>query len=149
MKLPLTRRFDHSQSLNIFTVGALGTVLVLLIIFIVITPSHRETQPSRPFIRTAVNRAATERDLNVSVLANGRILVGREYVADDTLRAVLTRINHTTPERPFILEADQSVDYSRINVVLRAARDAGFTEVLLVTGAHDALEGIQRSAERP
>ena len=149
MKVPLTRRFDHSQSLNIFTIGALGTVLVLLIIFIVITPSHRDAQPARPFIRTAVNRPATERDLNVSVLANGRILVGRDYVADDALRAVLTRINHGTPERPFAFEADQSVDYSRINIVLRAARDAGFTEVFFVTGPHDVLEGMQRRTEQP
>ena len=149
MKVSLTRRFDHSQSLNVFTIGALGTVLVLLIIFIVITPSHREAEPSRPFIRTAINRPATELDLNVTVLADGRILVGREYVADNTLRAVLTRINHTTPDRPFVLEADQSVDYSRINVVLGAARDAGFREVLFVTGPHDALEGMQRKAEQP
>ena len=149
MKLPLTRRVDHSQSLNIFTIGALGTVLVLLITFIVITPSHRDSQPSRPFIRTAINRPATEQDLKVTVLANGRILVGREYVADDTLGGVLTRINYATPNRPFVLEADQSADYSRIDVVLRAARDAGFREVLFATGPHDTLEGIQRRAQQP
>lgn len=149
MKLPLTGRFDQSQSVNLFTIGALGTVLVLLIIFIVITPSHRETQPSLPFIRTAVHRPATERDLNVSVLANGRIVVGREYVADDALSEVLTRINHTMPDRPFVLEADPSADYSRINVVLRSARDAGFTEVLLRTGPRDVWEGIQRRSEQP
>ena len=144
VNLRFSRRIDLTQPLTLFTLAALVVVFVVFLIYFVATPMHRRFGPERPFSSTARPIEESETDLTVYVFGDGRIVLGRELVAENELAKRLHDQNELTPGRQLVLEADRKASYAKIEAVFRAARDAGFNDVRIMTGARDPLEGLQR-----
>jgi biopolymer transport protein TolR len=107
-------------------------VLVLLIIFMVVTPLLNEgielPQALDPKKLDAMND-----DLKINIKRSGEISVGKDVVAEDDFKKRLTEELSKNPFRPVYLSADKDLQFSNIRTVLSALRDAGVSEAGLVS----------------
>lgn len=130
---PPSRRLDLTQPLTLFAIAAVVVVFVLFLIQIASTPTSHRAGPERPFSSTARPVAESETDLTVYVLADGKLLLGRQIIPETELAPRLQEQNARTPGRQLVLEADRAASYAKIEAVFRAAREAGFQDVRIMT----------------
>jgi biopolymer transport protein TolR len=110
-------------------------VLVLLVIFMVVTPLLRLKVPVElPLARTSEKAEADTHQVVVSIDAAGTVRVHDKTVAGaEQLDAVLRDLLATHAERVVFLEADASRPYAEIVAVIDAARAAGVERVGILT----------------
>jgi biopolymer transport protein ExbD len=142
-----TTRFGFSYLLNIFSVTAVGITFVLFLVLFVLTPTRRYGTVDRPEGPTASATESSEFDIYVVIHADSRIRVGPQFVSDSELLPLLREIQARAPRR-LKLEADRHASYDAVQKVVRAAREAGFSEIQMLTGPHDVLEALQREAKK-
>lgn len=108
-------------------------VLVLLVIFMVVTPLLRQETPvDLPVVRQS--RAATEdHQLTLAIAADGSLSLGGEPLARDRLTERLQSVLGDRAERTLFLAADRSLSYSAVVEVIDACREAGVTAIGLLT----------------
>ncbi|HEX7807763.1 MAG TPA: biopolymer transporter ExbD [Thermoanaerobaculia bacterium] len=108
--------------------------LVLLIIFMVVTPmlqsgidvllpqgSHSEKQPGK------------ESDLIISIKADGTVFVGQNWIPDKNLATYLQAEHQKDPTRAVMLKADKRINFGKVREVMKAANEAQFTGVAILT----------------
>ncbi|HEY0035294.1 MAG TPA: biopolymer transporter ExbD [Longimicrobium sp.] len=119
--LPRLAGFDGEPRSAIDTSPMTGVVLVLLIIFLVVTPAV--SGPRRVKARTAdVVRSV---GVVVGIDDRGNYFLGDRPIHDDALVAGLRREFAARPgETTLYLAAHDEVEYARVLTVLDAARDA-------------------------
>jgi biopolymer transport protein ExbD len=107
-------------------------VLVLLIIFMIVTPMLDDgIQLPKSADPKKVN--AMSQDLKISVNAQGQIKFGDDAVEKVQLKERLTKELSKNPFRPVYLSADQSLQFSTIRELLTALRDLGVHEAGLMS----------------
>jgi biopolymer transport protein ExbD len=111
-------------------------VLVLLIIFMVVTPLLSEGLELPRAIDPQKLNAMGE-DLKISVKRTGQIYFGEEQVEEKNLKTKLEEELNKNPFRPVYLLADKSLQFSSIRTILTALRDAGVAEVGFVSAISD------------
>ena len=131
-KPALAGQFDVAADINVTPM--IDVMLVLLIIFMVVTPAT--VMASLPSARTA----APERDrrLTLVVQRNGAFALdlGRtvEHVSDPALGARLAELYAARPgDHVLYLKADRGAGYDRVLTALDAARAAGVRRVGAIT----------------
>jgi biopolymer transport protein TolR len=108
--------------------------LVLLIIFMVVTPmlqsgidvllpqgAHSEKQPGK------------ESDLIISIKADGTVFVGQNWIPDKNLATYLQAEHQKDPTRAVMLKADKRINFGKVREVMKAANEAQFTGVAILT----------------
>ena len=108
--------------------------LVLLIIFMVVTPmlqagvdvllpqgSHSEKKPGQ------------QGDLIVSIKADGTVFVGQQWIPDKDLPTYLRTEYQKDPSRSVMLKADKRINFGKVRLVMKAANDAEFSRVAILT----------------
>jgi biopolymer transport protein ExbD/biopolymer transport protein TolR len=107
-------------------------VLVLLIIFMVVTPMlERGKTVDLPYSRTSDPERGNDAPLVISVTADGRAFVGDKMGADGQLAAALSRELAAHPGRKLLLKADKSLPVGTVRDVLIEAQKAGAAGVAL------------------
>lgn len=107
--------------------------LVLLIIFMVLTPALvREIPVQLPVTGPGKVPAAT-RPLMVSMLEDQSILVEKRPVELKDLLAVLRQLKETEPDRPVMVQGDRRLTYEQLSRLLENLNSAGFNRVGLMT----------------
>jgi len=108
--------------------------LVLLIIFMVVTPMLQQgvdvLLPQGPH---AEKKPGEPKDLIISVKQDGTVFVGQHWIPDKDLPAYLKAEYEKDPSRTVMLKADKRINYGKIRLVMRAANDAQFTRVAVLT----------------
>ncbi|MDQ3284016.1 MAG: ExbD/TolR family protein [Acidobacteriota bacterium] len=108
--------------------------LVLLIIFMVVTPMLQQgvdvLLPAGPH---AAKKPGQQTDLIVSVKADGSVFVGQNWIPDKNLSTYLAAEYQKDPSRTVMLKADKRINFGRVRQVMRAANDAQFTSVAILT----------------
>ena len=108
--------------------------LVLLIIFMVVTPMLQQgvdvLLPAGPH---AEKKPGEETDLIVSVKADGSVFVGQNWIPDKNLSTYLRAEYQKDPNRSVMLKADKRINFGKIRMVMKAANDAEFTRVAILT----------------
>jgi biopolymer transport protein ExbD len=108
--------------------------LVLLIIFMVVTPMLQAgvdvLLPQGPH---AEKKPGKQGDLTISVKQDGTVFVGQHWIPDKDLPTYLAAEYQKDPSRTVILKADRRINYGKIRLVMRAANDAQFTRVAVMT----------------
>ncbi|HEX7705851.1 MAG TPA: biopolymer transporter ExbD [Thermoanaerobaculia bacterium] len=108
--------------------------LVLLIIFMVVTPMLQEgvdvLLPEGP---NAEQKQARENDLLISIKNDGTVFVGKTWIPDDKLQAYLTEEHRKDAARTVVLKADRRIHFGKVREVMRAANEAQFTRVAILT----------------
>ena len=108
--------------------------LVLLIIFMVVTPMLQSgvdvMLPAGPH---AEKKPGEQTDLIVSIKTDGSVFVGQNWIPDKDLSTYLTAEFQKDSARSVNLKADRRINFGKVRLVMRAANDAGFTRVAILT----------------
>ena len=106
--------------------------LVLLIIFMVVTPLlGHEVPVELPETRQPSNLEESERQITVTIQADGTVWVDALPVPREHLQAKLASLN-TDENRPVVVEGDRSLRYGEVRSVLEIVQQAGFRKVGLI-----------------
>lgn len=108
--------------------------LVLLIIFMVVTPMLQEGVPvNLPVTDDPMKTPETKDQLRISVKAENLVYVGDQVVRADQVDEALKTIFKTAPNREIVVKGDRTIKYGAVLKVLKACRDVGFENVGLIT----------------
>src|SRR5215213_3129481 len=107
--------------------------LVLLIIFMVVTPMLQKGVPvNLPVTEEPEKTPDTEKQLQISVKADGSVYVGPSVVRKEQAEQALKDIQARTPDREVAVKGDRLVKYGDVLDVLRSCREVGFNDVGLI-----------------
>ncbi|HEX8408052.1 MAG TPA: biopolymer transporter ExbD [Thermoanaerobaculia bacterium] len=108
--------------------------LVLLIIFMVVTPMLQKGVPvNLPVTEDPEKTPDTEKQLLISVKSDGSVYLGPNVVRKDQVEAALKEIQERTPDREVAVKGDRLVKYGEVLDILKACREVGFNDVGLVS----------------
>ena len=107
--------------------------LVLLIIFMVVTPMLQKGVPvNLPVTEEPERTPDTEKQLQISVKADGSVYLGSTVVRKEQVQSELQSIHDRTPDREVAVKGDRTVKYGTVIDVLKACREVGFNNVGLI-----------------
>jgi biopolymer transport protein TolR len=107
--------------------------LVLLIIFMVVTPMLQKGVPvNLPVTEDPEKTPDTEKQLQISLKSDGSVYVGPNVVRKDQVEQMLKDIQSRTPDREVAVKGDRLVKYGDVLDVLRSCREVGFNDVGLI-----------------
>jgi biopolymer transport protein TolR len=113
--------------------------LVLLIIFMVVTPMLQAgvdvLLPQGPH---SEKKPGQQGDLIISIKADGSVFVGQNWIPDKDLPTYLRAEYQKDPARAVMLKADKRINFGKVRLVMRAANDAEFTRVAILTETRQA-----------
>src|SRR5215212_5679904 len=108
--------------------------LVLLIIFMVVTPMLQSgvdvLLPDGPH---AQKKPGKEGDLIISIKNDGTVFVGQNWIPDKDLTTYLRAEYQKDPSRAVQLKADKRINFGKVRTVMKAANDAEFTRIAIMT----------------
>ena len=108
--------------------------LVLLIIFMVVTPMLQKGVPiNLPVTEEPEKTPDTDKQLQISVKSDGSVYLGTTVVRKEQVQSELDLIHQKTPDREIAVKGDRSVKYGAIIDVLKACREVGFNNVGLIS----------------
>ncbi len=108
--------------------------LVLLIIFMVVTPMLQQgvdvLLPNGPH---AEKKPGDKNDLTISIKQDGSVFVADKWIPDKNLATYLRAEYQSDPSRTVMLKADKRINFGKVRMVMRAANEAEFTRVAVLT----------------
>ena len=131
MAMDLGENEDLKADINVTPL--VDVVLVLLVIFIVITPLIKQEVPVELPLAESSRQTQDLSQLTLSVLADGSLLLNREEIPRDELTARLTAIYASRGDKTIFLEADRSLRYDRVVEVMDECRAAGVITIGVIT----------------
>ena len=110
-------------------------VLVLLIIFMVITPMlQKGAEVQLPVVENPDKaKDASKEQVTISVKKDGTLYYETDAIDEARLAATLADLHASSPERPIFVKGDIAASYGRIRAVMKMCNDAGFETVGLIT----------------
>jgi biopolymer transport protein TolR len=123
-------------------------MLVLLIIFMVITPMlQRGKAVQLPRVPAPEEQGDNGKDLVVSVEYLGpgageyRVYLGQFFIEEAALQSRLETERRREPSRELYLKGDTRLTYGAVRAVMQICHDAGFGEVRLATARQKSADG--------
>lgn len=108
--------------------------LVLLIIFMVVTPMLQQgvdvMLPAGPH---AEKKPGKEGDLIISIKQDGTVFVGQDWIPNKNLVTFLRSERQKDPGRLLMLKADRRINFGKVREVIKAANEAEFSGVAILT----------------
>ncbi|NVJ28297.1 MULTISPECIES: ExbD/TolR family protein [Myxococcus] len=124
------RRSSITPEMNVTPL--VDVVLVLLIIFMVVTPQIESGASVE--LPAATNPDKENKELEpttVSLAANGAIFMDRKELKKEALLVELKSLREKKPDSPVVLKADRGVRYSEVRGVFKSMQDLGFPGINL------------------
>jgi biopolymer transport protein ExbD len=116
--------------------------LVLLIIFMVVTPMLMEGVPVQlPVTDNPDPMPEGAKNLELSIELNGNIHVENNWVPKEQVQARLQDIYTATPDKEIVIKADQRLQYREVRELMRMVNEAGFGGVGLASKKKDEESG--------
>ena len=107
--------------------------LVLLIIFMVVTPMLQKGVPvNLPVTEDPEKTPDTDKQLQISVKSDGTVYLGSLPVIKQQVQDELQKIHDRTPDREIAVKGDKLVKYGAVLDALKACREVGFNNVGLI-----------------
>ncbi len=130
----LTKLSHAALTSDINVTPLVDVCLVLLIIFMVVTPMLQKGVPvNLPVTEDPEKTPDTEKQLQISVKGDGSVYLGPNVVRKDQVEAQLKEIFERTPDREIAVKGDRLVKYGEVLDVLKACREVGFNDVGLIS----------------
>ena len=126
-------------------------MLVLLIIFMVVTPLIQPGVDVRvPEAENPREHPGDETTLVLSMREDGALFLNRDRIAEEAVSTKLSSLMESRAERTLFLKASAVLDYGRVLAMMDLCRRAGVTEVALVTRDEDgATDALRRADSKP
>src|SRR3954466_5220472 len=117
--------------------------LVLLIIFMVVTPMLQKGVPvNLPVTEDPEKTPDTDKQLQISVKSDGSVYLGSLPVLKEQMQSELEKIHERTPDREIAVKGDKLVKYGAVLDALKACREVGFNNVGLIAQPKKAPGGL-------
>jgi biopolymer transport protein TolR len=130
----LTKLSHAGLNSDINVTPLVDVCLVLLIIFMVVTPMlQKGVSVNLPVTEDPEKTPDTDKQLQISVKADGTVYVGPNIIRKDQVQAQLEEIHAKTPDREIAVKGDQLVKYGDVLDVLKSCREVGFNDVGLIS----------------
>ena len=124
---------DDELKAEINVTPLVDVVLVLLIIFMVVTPLLKQEVPIELPLAEQSRGAADSGQVTVSLAADGRRLINGEVVAAGSLVERLTALYAERPDKSVFLEADRTLSHGQVVDLMDDCRAAGIVQIGVVT----------------
>lgn len=125
----------HSPEMNVTPL--VDVVLVLLIIFMVITPMMSKqfwvNLPNKPKDEQVAAATSGDQPLVVSVQSDGKVRINKDVVSDDYFVEKLRRVLVAKGARKVFFDAQNDTEYGRAMRVLDMARLGGAAKIAVMT----------------
>ena len=126
-------------SADINVTPLVDVVLVLLIIFMVVTPMLQQgidvLLPQGPH---AERKPGEKDDLVISIKNDGTVFVGQSWIPDADLVRFLQAEQQKDPGRAVMMKADSRINFGKVRSVMKAATEAKFSRVAILTANEKA-----------
>lgn len=126
-------REDDELKSDINVTPLVDVVLVLLVIFMVVTPLIKQEVPIELPLAENSHQTQDLSQLILTVLADGSLLLNREAIPREELATRLAAVYATRSDKTIFLEADRSLLYDRVVQVMDECRAAGVTTIGVIT----------------
>jgi biopolymer transport protein ExbD len=117
--------------------------LVLLVIFMVVTPMLQEgITVHLPYAKHTTKHEDDDAHAIVVAVPNDKqIYIQKKPVPRDQFQAEMTEIHDRMPDKAVLIKADKGMKYGDVRKVMVETNEAGFEEVSLVTEKSSGAEG--------
>lgn len=125
---------------NINVTPMVDVMLVLLIIFMVITPMlNNKVNVDLPTVASAVvmENANKEDAVTVAITRDGRTFLGADQVTADDLGTKITNLLQNKTDKEVYMRADQRANYGKVMDAIDGIRAAGVNQLGLLTEKTD------------
>lgn len=131
--MAINLREDDELKSDINVTPLVDVVLVLLVIFMVVTPLIKQEVPIELPLAENSHQTQDLSQLILTVLADGSLLLNREAIPREELATRLTTIYATRSDKTIFLEADRSLRYDQVVEVMDECRAAGVATIGVIT----------------
>ena len=108
--------------------------LVLLIIFMVVTPMLQKGKPVMlPQTERPDKKPESDKELLISVQADKTIFIDTKWYPDKEFEAKMKELGERSSNKDVLVKADQRLTYGDVKNVMRMIKDGGFEHVGLIT----------------
>jgi biopolymer transport protein TolR len=129
----LTKLAHAPLNADINVTPLVDVCLVLLIIFMVVTPMLQKGVPvNLPITEDPEKTPDTEKQLLISVKDDGTVYVGSKVIRKEEVQTAIEEIHTRTPDREVAVKGDRKVKYGDVLDVLKSLREVGFNDVGLI-----------------
>jgi biopolymer transport protein TolR len=125
-----TKAKGASPEINITPL--VDVVLVLLIIFMVVTPAINEgAQIELPKVLTPDPKTKYVNPIEVTIAPDGTTVLDKETIKPNQLKPKLLAMHAKEPDRALMLKSDQGMKWGKMRAAFFDLQDIGFKGVLL------------------
>ena len=108
--------------------------LVLLIIFMVVTPMLQKGKPVMlPQTERPDKKPESDKELLISVQSDKTIFIDTKWFPDKEFAAKMKELGERSSNKDVLVKADQRLNYGDVKNVMRMIKDGGFERVGLIT----------------
>ncbi len=109
-------------------------VLVLLIIFMVVTPMLQKGRPVLlPQTDNPGKKPESQNEILVSVQADKTIFIDQKWYPDKEFLAKMKDLGERASSKDLLIKADRNLTYGDVKNVMRLVKEGGFEKVALIT----------------
>ena len=107
--------------------------LVLLIIFMVVTPMLQKGKPVMlPKTDRPIKKAESKNELVVSIEVDKNVFIESKWMPEKEFMAQMKELSDRNSQKDIIIKADQRLTYGEVKKVLKWIKDSGLEKVALI-----------------
>ncbi len=124
----------HETKSEINVTPLVDVMLVLLIIFMVITPMLQKGKPVLlPQTDQPDKKPETDKELLISVQSDKQIFIDAKWYPDVEFAAKMREYGERSANKDVLIKADKQLQYGDVKKVMRMIKDGGFEKIGLIT----------------
>lgn len=124
----------HETKSEINVTPLVDVMLVLLIIFMVVTPMLQKGKPVLlPQTDQPDKKPESDKELLISVQSDKMIFIDAKWYPDTEFAAKMREYGERASSKDVLIKADKQLTYGDVKKVMRMIKDGGFEKIALIT----------------
>jgi len=125
---------QHETKSEINVTPLVDVMLVLLIIFMVITPMLQKGKPVLlPQTDRPDKKPETDKELLISVQSDKMIFIESKWYPEPEFAAKMRELGERASSKDILIKADRELTYGEVRKVMRLIKEGGFEKIGLIT----------------